>query len=241
MRMAHMLMRAHERRGIIIMIAGVLALSGCGSGATKTVTVRQGTTSQTAATVPTTGATAATTQASPTQTAVHIYAPYSAEGKLIIPVSKTSAGSCFTGSIISQRSDAWRCMEGNELQDPCFAAALDSHSVVCPENGPWSGQVILITLAKGLPSSGANILRDNNPSKPPLTDPAWAIELVGGQHCVFLAGTSSIVAELRDDYSCTGGLSLFGNESRTTEPWTIFGRHGSTGQLTPETIKSIWF
>lgn len=216
----------------LVMVAGILLLSGCGSGATKTVTVQQGASSQ---------STAATTTAAPTQTAVHIYAPYSAEGKLIIPVSKTSAGSCFTGSIISQRPDAWRCMEGNELDDPCFAAALNSRSVVCPEGGPWSGKAIRITLARGLPSSGANILRDNSPSKPPLTDPAWAIELARGERCIFLAGTSSIVAGLRENYSCTGGLSLYGNESRRSEPWTIFGRHGSTGQLTAESIAVIWF
>lgn len=218
------------------MIASILLFSGCGSGATKTVTVRQGATGQSSA-----ATTTAATQTAPAQTAVHIYAPYSAEGKLIIPVSKTSAGSCFTGSIISQRPDAWRCMEGNELEDPCFAAALNSRSVACPEDGPWSGKVILIKLSRGLPSSGANILRDNSPSKSPLTDPAWAIELAGGERCVFLAGTSSIVAGLRENYDCTGGLSLYGNESRRSEPWTIFGRHGSTGQLTPESIAVIWF
>jgi hypothetical protein len=230
-----MLMRAREGRGLAIAIAGVLALSGCGSGATKTVTVRQGATGQSPATA------TATTQATSAQTAIHIYAPYSPEGKLIIPVSKTSAGSCFTGSIISQRPDAWRCMEGNELQDPCFAAALNSHAVACPEDGPWTGKVIVITLAHGLPNSGANILRDNNPSQSALTDPAWAIELVGGERCLFLAGTSNIVAGLRENYNCTGGLSLYGNESRHSEPWTIFGRHGSTGQLTSESIAAIWF
>lgn len=225
---------ARRRRGLAI-IAGVLALSGCGSGATKTVTVRQGTTRQPSA------ATTAAAQAAPAETAIHIYAPYSAEGKLIIPVSKTSAGSCFTGSIVSQRPDAWRCMEGNELQDPCFAAALNSHAVACPEDGPWTGKVIVITLAQGLPSSGANILRDNKPNKSPLTDPAWAIELIGGERCLFLAGTSSVIAGLRENYKCSGGLSLYGNESRSSEPWSIFGRHGATGQLTPESIAAIWF
>lgn len=222
----------------LVLIAGIILLSGCGSGATRTVTVQPGASSQsttTAATAP------AAAQPAAAQTSVHIYAPYSAEGKLIVPVSKTSAGSCFTGSIISQRPDAWRCMEGNELQDPCFAAALNSHSVACPEDGPWTGKVIVITLAQGLPSSGANILRDNSPNKSPLTDPAWAIELVAGAHCIFLAGTSSIVAGLRENYSCTGGLALFGNESRHSEPWTIFGRRGATGQLTAENIAAIWF
>jgi hypothetical protein len=222
-------------RPALVLIAGISLLSGCGSGATKTVTVQPGASSQSTTAVATTPA------AAPVQTSVHIYAPYSAEGKLIVPVSKTSAGSCFTGSIISQRPDAWRCMEGNELQDPCFAAVLNSHSVACPENGPWTGKVIVITLAQGLPSSGANILRDNNPNKSPLTDPAWAIELVSGAHCIFLAGTSNIVAGLRENYDCTGGLALFGNESRRSEPWTIFGRHGSAGQLTPESIAAIWF
>lgn len=228
-------MLRHRWPGLaLVTVAAASVVSGCGGTTTKTVTVQPGASSQS-----TTGAT--TTAAAPSQTAIHIYAPYSAEGKLVVPVSKTSAGSCFTGSIISQRPDAWRCMEGNELQDPCFAAALNSHSVACPEDGPWTGKVIVITLPGRLPSSGANILRDNNPNKSPLTDPAWAIELVGGAHCIFLAGTSSIVAGLRENYNCTSGLSLYGNESRSSEPWTIFGRHGSTGQLTTETIAAIWF
>jgi hypothetical protein len=56
-----------------------------------------------------------------------------------------------------------------------------------------------------------------------------------------LAGTSSIVAGLRQNDECTDGLSLHGNETRSCEPWTIFGRGGSTGQLAPETIAAIWF
>ncbi|MGA9315422.1 MAG: hypothetical protein WBV77_12430 [Solirubrobacteraceae bacterium] len=208
-----------------VAVAGVAFMSGCGSSATKTVTVQQAI-SQTTAT---------------TQTAVHIYAPYSAEGKLTVPVTKTVAGECFTSSIISQRSDAWRCNDGNELQDPCFAAVLNAHSVVCPQNGPWSGQALRIKLAKGLPSDGANILRNDHADNDPQTDPAWAIELTSGARCLFLAGTSSIVAGLRQSYECTGGLSLFGNEARSSEPWTIFGRHGSMGQLTQETVASIWF
>ncbi len=213
------------RRWIAPVVAGAALVSGCGSSETKTVTVRP----------------PAATQTTPAQTAVHIYAPYSAEGKLTVHVTKTTAGECFTGSIISQRSDAWRCNDGNELQDPCFAAVLNARSVVCPQNGPWSGELLRITLAKGLPSNGANILRDNNAAKEPLADPAWAIELANGARCLFLAGTSSIVAGLRQNYECTAGWTLYGNETRSAQPWSIFGRHGSTGQLTPEAIAAIWF
>jgi hypothetical protein len=209
--------RAHW--SVAVLAASAIVAAGCGSGTTKTVTVKQ---------------TPATATPAAASTAVHIYAPYSAEGKLTVPVTKTGAGSCFTGSIISQRSDAWRCSDGNELLDPCLAAVLNAHSVVCPLEGPWSGQALELKLAKGLPSTG-------NTARPPLTDPAWAIELVGGERCLFLAGTSSIVADLRQNYECPGNLGLYGNETRSTEPWTIFGRKGSTGQLTPEPIAAIWF
>ena len=86
--------------------------------------------------------TPATTTPAAAATAVHIYALYSAEGKLTVPVMKTGSGSCFTGSIISQRSDAWRCSEGNKLLDPCFAAVLNAHAVLFPLEGPWSGQAL---------------------------------------------------------------------------------------------------
>jgi hypothetical protein len=119
------------------------------------------------------------------------------------------------------------------LQDPCFAAALNSRAVICPQKGPW-GAAIRITLTKGLPAA-------NNVSSEPTTPPAWALELTNGARCLFVAGATSIVADLRYNYQCTDGLILYGNENRSTEPWTIFGRRGSTGQLTPENIAAIWF
>jgi len=202
----------------VIAFTSAVLISGCGSsssssGKTKTVT--------------------ATTAAAPTTTAVHIYTPYSESNKPTVSVTKTVAGECFTGSTISHRSDAWRCIDGNELQDPCFAAALNSRAVICPQSGPWR-VAIRLNLTKGLPAA-------SNVSSEPLRAPAWALELTNGARCPFVAGATSIVADLRYNYQCTDGLILYGNENRSTEPWTIFGRHGSTGHLIPESIKAIWF
>lgn len=201
---------------VVAVVACITCATGCGVSTHKVVS---GT---------------APSPAAARQTAVHIYAPYSEEAKLTVAVAKTVPGDCFVGSIISQRSDAWRCSAGNELLDPCFSGMLNARSVVCPMDGPWSGRVVRITLTRGLPTG-------NTGTTAPLTDPAWAIELSDGGHCVFLAGTSTIVADLRENYQCTNGVTLYGAESRSVEPWTIFGRAGAAGQLTPEQIAAIWF
>jgi hypothetical protein len=198
--------------GFFVVITSLVLIAGCGGSSGKTKTA---------------------TAVAPTTTAVHIYAPYSEDNKPTVSVTKTVAGECFTGSIISHRSDAWRCIDGNELQDPCFAAALNSRTVICPQHGPW-GAAIRLTLTKDLPTA-------NNVSSEPTTPPAWALELTNGARCLFVAGATSIVADLRYNYQCTEGLILYGNENRSTDSWTIFGRHGSTGQLIPQNIASIWF
>jgi hypothetical protein len=106
--------------------------------------------------------------------------------------------------------------------------------VLCPQDGPWSGTVLRSNLTGGLPTTG-------DTATTPEREPAWAIQLGDGGRCLFLAGTSSIVADLRLNYECTNGLSLYGNANHSAEPWTIFGRHGTTGQLLPEPIAAIWY
>ena len=88
----------------------------------------------------------------------------------------TVSGSCFGGSIASERDDAYRCSVGNALFDPCF---LDgSQSVFCPTDlPPTSG--ILVTLTAPLPATG---------SEAPGQAPPWAFELTTGATCQVVTG-----------------------------------------------------
>jgi hypothetical protein len=205
------------RRSVLIVAVVLIAavMSGCGSG--STTVLRQ-------------------TVAQPQPTAVHIYTPFSASGAPVLPTARTVTGYCWTTSNATARTDAWRCMTGNDILDPCFAANHAAHFVLCPDGGPWSGKVVRMNLSRGLPTVEATSLEPS-----PTTEPAWAVELADGGHCELLLGTGNITANLRESYNCTDGVTLYGDANHTSEPWTIFGRHGSTGQLTPQPVAAMWY
>ena len=93
-------------------------------------------------------------------TRVVLYAPFGFDGlRSDFHVSSKIHGSCWTGSIASPRSDAWRCMVANRIYDPCFSNGGLS-SVACPTDA-FSKTVILIVLDKPLPAHYGN---HGNPS-----------------------------------------------------------------------------
>ena len=98
----------------------------------------------------------------------------------------TESGSCWTTSIASTRSDAFRCMAGNEIHDPCFVAG--AKSVACPTD-VFEGKGIVMTLDKPLP-----------PAASPQAPRPWAMLLAGGAKCTL--GTGTVVAGY--PYYCSG-------------------------------------
>lgn len=102
--------------------------------------------------------------------------------------SQTLSGHCWTASIASRRSDAYRCMTGNEIYDPCFK--VNSRTVACPTN-PTVNRGVRIRLTKPLPQ--ANVTNSHN---------AWMMQLAGGAQCNLGTGTTIL------DYPfyCTQGL-----------------------------------
>jgi hypothetical protein len=91
-------------------------------------------------------------------------------------VVRTVAGSCWTGSIASNRSDAYRCMAGNSIHDPCFALARDS--VACPEDLVADSGIVM-KLTTPLPAA----------QSPPAQPQAWALLLQGDAPCLRATGT----------------------------------------------------
>jgi hypothetical protein len=84
----------------------------------------------------------------------------------------TLHGSCWTSSNAVSRSDAYRCMVGNNIYDPCFR--LGSNRVGCPSD-----------LAA---NRGVFIDVPNFPSNPAQTPSAWAMELSNGLSCSVITG-----------------------------------------------------
>jgi hypothetical protein len=103
-------------------------------------------------------------------------------------VTSTVTGSCWTGSIASLRSDAFRCMADNSIHDPCFKAA--GNSVVCPTNVA-ANSGIRISLSKPLPRANPNA-----------TPNAFMMALAGGITCNM--GTGTIVPGY--PFYCSAGL-----------------------------------
>jgi heat shock protein HslJ len=113
-----------------------------------------------------------------------------------IPAEKRE-GSCFTSAIGLGRDDAFRCMVGNEIHDPCFVVN-DTPTVVCGAN-PTTGDIgFVLALTEPLPTP-----ETGTEAKP------WLIELTDGQVCGLMTGTVPGVGDRIAPYGCPDGSNLF--------------------------------
>jgi hypothetical protein len=124
-------------------------------------------------------------------------------------VGSTGHGYCWTDSAATNARDAFRCFQGNEIHDPCFAATAHASSVVCFLD-PWT-PVTVLRLTKPLPKHG------------PLFGRAlpWAIETTDGRHCTFLTGATGLMGGQRVNYGCTDRSYLIGGPDERQPLWTI--------------------
>jgi Ni,Fe-hydrogenase III small subunit len=152
-----------------------------------------------------------------TPTRVESVAPWTPSGALSPQetVEGHETGSCWTGSIAVIDSDAWRCMSGNFIYDPCFAPAfsLRPAEVACVSS-PWS-DVVVLRMTKPLPASQSNPFTSASESKAD-----WALQLANRDRCVIGTGTNSSVGGVIVNYYCTSG-ALAGALNTGTEPWTV--------------------
>lgn len=123
-------------------------------------------------------------------------------------VTATITGSCWTGSIASLRSDAYRCMSGNNIHDPCFK--VDAKSVVCPTN-VVANSGIRISLRKPLPRA--------NPEAP---SNAFMMALAGGITCNMATGTTIPGYP----FDCSSGLVCAAPLSASKPPSAVFVQCG---------------
>lgn len=145
-------------------------------------------------------------------TEIHIFSAYGTHGlHHDIRVASHVSGSCWTQSItLSARLDAWRCMSGNQIHDPCFSAP-SGHEVACVAN-PFDHRAVLISLTAPLPVY--------NRPLPPRSQP-WGIKISSAVRCVFLTGTTTVEQSMRANYGCGKGLA-FGEPDRSSSVWHIF-------------------
>ncbi|MGH2388745.1 MAG: hypothetical protein ACRDIE_11125 [Chloroflexota bacterium] len=102
------------------------------------------------------------------------------------------AGNCGMGeSLALNRSDAWRCIVGNEIYDPCFSTSAHATWVIC-DASPKKPVGIKVTLPKPLPTHGK--AKDKQP---------WMLTLGDGVTCGFVTGGTFGIGNQRANYGCT--------------------------------------
>ncbi len=115
--------------------------------------------------------------------------------------AQTKPGYCWVNSIAAPyRQDAWRCMVGNEISDPCFVAA-SGDSAFCQADPTASGSAFLITpFTKPLPQ----------PSLPTETKDNWAwyLQLQDGTFCSPYTGTLPLINGQPAYYNCASANSI---------------------------------
>jgi hypothetical protein len=151
--------------------------------------------------------------AAATTTKVILFSPWSFSGlRHSLSVTETTRGACWIASLSSGRPDAWRCMAGNEIHDPCFSGSPNADTVACV-SGPFSHEVVLMRLTKPLPPPNG----ESNMARPP-----WALKLANGATCGFVNGATGTVAGMRLNYSCSNKAWVIGEPERSSGVWRVF-------------------
>jgi hypothetical protein len=159
-----------------------------------------------------------------------IYHAFTASGQPAFHVSKTQNGKCFASSSETNRNDAWRCLTGNFLHDPCFSSSAAPGIVLCPDH-PWGSSGIEIRLTKAL--SGGHTKKPSTKGLP------WAMQTTSGLKCVFQGMGPFVSHTVFADYACQGGTWLWNKPNRGSQPWTIKAG-GKMPSLTVQ-VKKAWF
>lgn len=127
-------------------------------------------------------------------------------------------GSCWTGSIAaSYRPDAWRCMDGNGISDPCFSLP-DQKAVVCDANPSEGKAGVKLDLTEPLPKPRVPPARSGQPWP-------WLVELNDGTTCNQFTGTMPQIDGQSAHYGCIYKPNdqqslLVGDLDTSTPLWT---------------------
>lgn len=131
-------------------------------------------------------------------------------GRLLPPFKEArryTKAKCFTASLGTLDPNAWRCIVGNEILDPCWYkpfAASDNNVLACVSS-PWDRNAVMLET----PEWGGGPAEKRPTNK--LTQP-WAIELRNPVkhkqtlHCVWVQGVGvQDVNGMRLDWECSTG------------------------------------
>lgn len=149
------------------------------------------------------------------KTTVVTFAPW-AHGQLRqgYTVAVKAKGSCFNNALTTNRSDAWRCVIGNDIYDPCFSGAARATVLACAED-PFSRRLVLLSLQKPISTEDAATTDMLQPHGEP-----WGLRLANGETCAFATGATDVAQGMRMNYECKGNDFLVGFPDRSKALWT---------------------
>jgi hypothetical protein len=150
------------------------------------------------------------------------------------PSAQGVSGYCWVPSLASNRPDAWRCMVGNGIYDPCFSAPNQAGQVVCVPRPSDPSMDLTIDLTRPLPA----------PNPPTAMPHAWFLTLADGSECGFLTGATGGVRGQRINYGCTDGWDVVG-DPQPGPVWTATEYQFAPMSFTPQKqvtvqIASVW-
>jgi hypothetical protein len=146
-------------------------------------------------------------------TTMRFFQPYLASGlSSATKVAGRGSGYCWTSSDQVSDPNAYRCLERNEIFDPCFASPFAKHVATVACGDPWTG-LFLLRLTKALPQT--------TPSQLAFPQVGWLLELANGKRCRLADGATGSVDGVRVAYLC-GSSSVAGQLHWSSQPWRVF-------------------
>ncbi len=171
------------------------------------------------------------------KTVVTFFSPWTTAGNLKYDfhVVETVSGNCWTDSLSTSRGDAYRCMAGNSIYDPCFAPAKHPHAVAC-SNDPFAKRIVLFKLTKPLPSAPTPMTQWLQPHNQP-----WGLLLTNGEKCAFETGATDAVHDERLNYQCKDPRWIIGLPDHSTPLWTAQSVNWPNKRITHVSIAQVVF
>jgi len=152
-------------------------------------------------------------------------------------VRSVREGKCWTGSNAVSRPDAWRCMAGNDIIDPCFASAKGKF-VVCGPNPAKGNPGFVLKLTEPLPKPDLPVQSSSNES-----GSGWLGELADGTIWRPVTGRSDEIEGKAANYYCETGqpgkeIVLLDGLDTQRPLWTTVKATVVRGAGGPKLIKS---
>lgn len=168
------------------------------------------------------------------ETQLKLYRPFAETTKHPTPqIIKVLNGYCLQHSSKITREDAWRCMAGNQVYDPCFINTYGTKKqAICPLS-PWFSDSVRIKFEKPLHGDGVR-----HESLDMSRHYPWAVKLPDGSAC-YAVEPGDFYEGLPVRYFCSQDKILIGDLRRCAAKWKILQKKNQDVSIIE--IKEAWF